>query len=351
MSDHPNNREKSYRSDKNEIKTTNTTTKKMNDYKKSNQDDDDDDDINYIDTFVKMEPPKKVFTDSNIKKVNINYKDEDEDEDALLIGIDLESAVGNNKKQTTINFNEQKVPNQMKRPPSSDTIRLMGQQNKISTSPKMTNLNLNSKKIKYETKTNNKDEEDDDIECFFSSEIKEPNSIKNKNQEIKKPSNLIETVEALSKSSFIQSCCLLNNDNSKEDESFSTCIHKVKGVCKTLTKPLTQINLKWIQECKICDINSGSDQSMDVYIGNEAMNNLLGLTCDQAKQLHKQSRDKNDINREIKMKEWDKTFAQHKFNCEEKLKTQMFLMFLKYDLKKQKFCIFKMVDFGLRNLN
>lgn len=423
MTDPPNKRERTYKSESTSIKQApakmnNDNKIKNNNYNKLNKDkndnndgDDDDDDIFYLNEFdinsnENVLKPKlnQNYNISNInkqmnKKVENENKrdkdkneDEDEDEDALLIGIDLENAIpskihsssssylSTNKdsiKQQTIDqqkFNEPKFSNQLKRPPSSDVIKLLinGTTNKneshfINHQNTTTNNNLNkinnnnliinSKKIKYENENENNDKDnndDEDIKCFLNTNKQSPLLNTISNNEKTKPKldkNDILTVEQLSKPDFVHNCCSNNIEKDlNENLNLSSCVHKVKAVCKTLTKPLTQENLKWIQECKISDYNSNKELNsiLDVYIGDDAMNNLLGLTCIQAKQMHKKSREIAP-DRDTKMKEWEKKFANHKSSCEEKLKTQMFLMFLKYDLKREKFCIIKMINFGLRN--
>lgn len=99
-------------------------------------------------------------------------------------------------------------------------------------------------------------------------------------------------------------------------------------IFKTLTDRLKQYKLKWYQDCRIKDTKS--IVSMDVYLGDTPMTKLLGLTVAQVKEkyLQKQSDD----------------YDRAKVECDRKLQKICCVMHLKYDLEKQKFCVWDIED-------
>ena len=81
-----------------------------------------------------------------------------------------------------------------------------------------------------------------------------------------KRSPKLATLKDLSNTEFLSKCCWANNSTNNK---LSTCSHKIKCFVKYLTSGLKQVKLNWVQDLVIA--NDSGDE-LDVYIGNEPLN-------------------------------------------------------------------------------
>ena len=119
------------------------------------------------------------------------------------------------------------------------------------------------------------------------------------------------------------------------ESNFSLCIHIVNGFIKDFTNKLVQSKLKWSQECLISDLKFNVYQA---YLGNEPIEMLLDLTCLQAKEIFKKSK---EINKPPEENEYVVLFEKKKNEYFDKVKKIKFLMHFKFDFDKKMFCVFK----------
>jgi hypothetical protein len=119
------------------------------------------------------------------------------------------------------------------------------------------------------------------------------------------------------------------------EANLSLCIHIITGYVKELTDKLVQSKLKWSQVCLISDMRSNEYQA---YLSNDPIELLLNLTCLEAKDIFKKSKELNLPPSENK---YGLLFDQKRSNYCEKLTKTKFLMHLKFDFEKEMFCVFK----------
>jgi len=119
------------------------------------------------------------------------------------------------------------------------------------------------------------------------------------------------------------------------EANLSHCIHIITGYVKELTDKLVQSKLKWSQVCLISDMKSNEYQA---YLSNDPIELLLNLTCLQAKDIFKKSK---ELNVPPSENQYVILFDQKRSNYCEKLTKIKFSMHLKFDFEKEMFCVFK----------
>lgn len=290
-----------------------------------------------------------------------NNKLEDSDEDELLMKCDLNPFEVTSTRSININVKNDLPP--MKRPPSTETLYNPSFPSKTSNTiflqkkQKVQDImqidddendyQRNNQFVKNQNNNYNRFnqiDEDEDVELLEIDERslksnKQVNpKIQNKDKEnqgfssnLKGNNKCIVKVSNLLDQAFLNSCCFKSRPFDNSAQNFSTCVHSIRGFFRKVTAPLTQIKLKWYQEIQVSDGTS----DLICYIGDEPLSNLLELTCKEAKDLFKKSKESGD-------KEYHLLFEQKRKNCELKLKTMNALISFRYDFDKNKFCIFKL---------
>lgn len=110
---------------------------------------------------------------------------------------------------------------------------------------------------------------------------------------------------------------------------FDDKVYVVKGYIKTLTEPLKQVNMKWVQKCLISD----GSHNIQVLIDDSIISEFMQLTCQEAKQLFQQMKTNPQLN---------DVFNKKSLECQYKLANISCLLHLKYDFK---FCLFNVIKF------
>ncbi len=173
-------------------------------------------------------------------------------------------------------------------------------------------------------------------------------TLKEKMQRIKKkPNILLPPIESRMETDFSQKQTpntferehhqtdLLKKIEESPEANLSHCIHIITGYVKELTDKLVQSKLKWSQECLISDMKSNEYQA---YLSNDPIELLLDLTCLQAKDIFKKSK---ELNVPPSENQYVILFDQKRANYCEKLTKIIFSMHLKFDFEKEMFCVFK----------
>jgi hypothetical protein len=116
---------------------------------------------------------------------------------------------------------------------------------------------------------------------------------------------------------------------------FDDNVYVIKGYIKTLTEPLKQINMKWVQKCLISD----GSHNLQVLIDDLIISDLMQLTCQEAKQLFQQMKTNPHLNELFNKKSLEYQYKLANVSC---------LLHLKYDFK---FSLFNVIKFEQCDLN
>ena len=116
----------------------------------------------------------------------------------------------------------------------------------------------------------------------------------------------------------------------------SSCIQFINASFATNTAPIRQLNMRWRQDCIITDGFS----MLEVYLGDEHVTSLLGLTCAQAERMYERSR-LAASNGGGESKE-DEEFERRNSLLIAKMKSLRCVMILSYDAEESKFCVWDM---------
>jgi hypothetical protein len=152
----------------------------------------------------------------------------------------------------------------------------------------------------------------------------------------------MENLSSVVQKSFLVNCCFNKKPSieggqelTSSKPSLSTCCHLIHGHFVTLTSALKQFKLNWYQECIISD----GTHNLEVYIGNEPIAQLLEMTCKEAKELFKKSKESTS---KAESNEYFQKFELHRKRCQTKLEKMTAHLYLKYDFEREKFCVFKL---------
>lgn len=268
---------------------------------------------------------------------------DDEDEDDLLANCDMVSieknacspavvkTTSNIKRQQSIDqiskYQENKKLKSNHQNSDEEDIYLM--QNIVEVKPQPVKAVVKPVQIKVEKQKEiilNEEDDDDDFNQFIMT------------ADVKPPPNDMNSFKDLINATKLEQCCLKNRPESSSMSSLSTCVHIKKCFFKSLVGKIQQSKLKWYQECLISDGNI----HMECYIGDAPLAEYLELTCQQAKLLYKQAQE------ELKQSSTSRS-REHFDSCRKKCELilesiKSCVVHLKYDLDRNKFCVFKIED-------
>ena len=326
-----------------------STQPKSSSYFKKDNDDDNDDELlkNCNFTLLEAKGNQKTNTSLNAEKTSAKRQSQENSKYSPFKKIKTESS------DISLADNEAKIQKSYNNSTS---------ENKSNHSKTTFNSKSNIQRIDTKKKTNPEDEdkllENFDFSQFekISSNIQSQKKQENnasmttpngKETSFLKDSNVEPSQEFNKKQSQVETkkinhetCCLRNKPSNiqADQNNFSLCTHKINGFIIEFTSKLMQSKLKWSQECLISDMLSNS---YDVYLGNETIETLLELTCLEAKDMFKKTK---EINLPPSQNEYFIFFENKKSMYFAKVAKSKFLMHLKYDLSKRMFCVLKIED-------
>jgi len=229
--------------------------------------------------------------------------------------------------------------------------REISENNQTSSTNKIHNSNSkDSKKISIQYDS---DDDDDLKNCDFNqmeanysnmnktleksiSTIKRPLSV----EDLKSAKNI--KFDCLENLSNYKMCCLKNKPSLAilNETNFATCSHRIEGYFKTLIGPLSQSKLKWNQDCIVGD-KKNPHLNLNAYLSNQVLETLIGLTCVQARDLFRKYKESKTYRTEDKN---FMIFEARKKECENKIEEIHGIFNLKFDLDRNKFCVFNIAN-------
>ena len=234
----------------------------------------------------------KVSNNTPIHPAVKDQEDSSQDDDLLLLNVDVDQI-------KPINFSTQKPE---------------------AAINSFTNTDIKTLDREFSNKSTNNQNNNMQSEVWTAIPEKNYNKIKESNEPIN-----------------YEICCIKKRPSNvvPGEANYSLCIHIINGYVKDFTNKLVQSKLKWSQECIISDLKCNEYQA---YLGNDPIENLLDLTCVQAKDIFKKSK---EIDLPPSENKFIILFEKKKNEYFKKVNEIKFVMYLKFDFDRKMFCVFK----------